>query len=154
MILAEKYNTMITKKKRVTFIHTESESFAIELLSSILKENSHEVSLVFDNRLFDSAEIKNSILKRVFGQKDLILKQVKDSKPDLICFSAFTYNYQWALNTAQQIKKKIGNIPIIFGGIHPTLMPDLVIKNKCVDYVCVGEGEYALLELVNNLGKE
>lgn len=145
---------MRTNKKRVTFVHTESESFAIELLSAILKEKGHQVSLVFDSRLFDSAEIKNSILKRVFGQKDLILKQVKDTKPDLICFSAFTYNYQWALDTAQQIKKMIGNTPIIFGGIHATLMPDLVINNKCVDYVCVGEGEGTLLELVNNLGKE
>lgn len=145
---------MKTNKKRVTFIHTESESFAIELLSSILKKNGHQVSLVFDNRLFDSAEIKNSTLKNFFGQKDIILKQVADTNPDLICFSAFTYNYQWALDVARQIKKTIGDIPIIFGGIHSTLMPDLVIRNKCVDIICVGEGEGALLELVSNLGAE
>ena len=136
------------KKKRVTFIHTESESFAIELLSSILKKNGHYVSLIFDNRLFDSAEIKNSTLKNFFGQTDILLKQVADSNPDFICFSAFTYNYQWALGVARQIKKVVGNIPIVFGGIHPTLMPELVIKNKCVDIVCIGEGEGALLDLV------
>lgn len=42
-------------------------------------------------------------------------------------------------------------IPIVFGGIHPTCVPEEVIKNDFVDFVIRGEGEYALLDLVNSL---
>jgi len=139
--------------KRITFVHSEGESYAIECLSSLLKKNGHQVSLVFDPRLFDSSEVKNKSLKEFFDIKDILIKQIIVSKPDLVGFSAFTYNYQWALKMAKEIKAKI-DIPIIFGGIHPTLVPEVVIKNNCVDMVCVGEGENALLELVNNLNNQ
>jgi len=139
--------------KQITFIHSESESFAIECLSSLLKKNGHQVSLVFDPRLFDSSEVKSQRLQKLFDIKDILIKQVIATKPDLIGFSVFTYNYQWALKMAKEIKAKI-DVPIIFGGIHPTLVPEVVIKNNCVDMVCIGEGENALLELVKNLNSQ
>jgi radical SAM superfamily enzyme YgiQ (UPF0313 family) len=42
-------------------------------------------------------------------------------------------------------KKKIH---IVFGGWHPTALPDEVIKKPCVDQVVVGEGEQAVLEIL------
>ena len=36
-------------------------------------------------------------------------------------------------------------------GPHVTLVPEKVIANDCVDIVCVGEGEGALIDLVENL---
>ncbi len=139
--------------KQITFVHSESESYALELLSSLLKRNGYDTALVFDHRLFDSSEVKNSYLHNVFDIQDILIKQVIETKPDLIAFSVFTYNYQWALKMARAIKKEI-NAPIIFGGIHPTLVPEIVIQNDCVDIVCVGEGEEALMELVENLNSE
>jgi radical SAM superfamily enzyme YgiQ (UPF0313 family) len=49
------------------------------------------------------------------------------------------------------IKEELPDTPIIFGGIHPTSVPERVIKNDFVDMVCVGEGEYPMLELANSL---
>lgn len=141
----------ISKQKRITFVHSESESFAIECLSSLLKQKGHEVTLVFDPRLFDSSEINNSKLKKVFNVRDILIKQIIKSKPDLIGFSVFTYNYQWALNMARLIKAEI-NVPIIFGGPHPTLVPERVIANDCVDFVCIGEGEGTIVDLAVYLG--
>lgn len=43
------------------------------------------------------------------------------------------------------------NIPIVWGGVHPTLMPEETIENELIDYVIVGEGEWAFLELVRQL---
>ena len=38
----------------------------------------------------------------------------------------------------------------VFGGPHPTFFPEMIEKEG-VDAVCIGEGEYAMLELMNRL---
>ncbi len=76
--------------KQITFVHSESESYALELLSSLLKRNGYDTALVFDHRLFDSSEVKNSYLHNVFDIQDILIKQVIETKPDLIAFSVFT----------------------------------------------------------------
>ena len=42
-------------------------------------------------------------------------------------------------------------MPIVFGGIHATSVPDRVLARDFADFVCRGEGEYPLLELVEAL---
>jgi radical SAM superfamily enzyme YgiQ (UPF0313 family) len=44
-----------------------------------------------------------------------------------------------------------GNIPTIVGGVHTTLSPEDVIREDCVDMICVGEGDDAIVELCNAL---
>ena len=74
-------------------------------------------------------------------------------KPDLIAFSVISDKYVWACELAIAIKKKM-DVPIIFGGIHPTSMPEEVINNDFVDMICVGEGEEAFAELIRSLAKK
>jgi radical SAM superfamily enzyme YgiQ (UPF0313 family) len=69
--------------------------------------------------------------------------------PDLIGFSFMTGNRNWAFTTAKELKQKF-NVPIIFGGVHPTLFPE-DIDLSYVDYICVGEGEDPVLELMNGI---
>jgi len=135
---------------KVTFVQSEGESLAIEYLSSILKSHEHKTSLAFDPRLFDSSSLQNSYLMKTFDTKMELVKEIKRMKPDLIGFSVYTGNYQWALSMARLIKREL-DVPVIFGGVHPTLVPETVIRGECVDMLCVGEGEYALLELVGDL---
>ncbi len=52
---------------------------------------------------------------------------------------------------AAKLIKNIKNIPIILGGIHPTMLPLETIKNKYVDIIVKGEGEIKLLNIVKNL---
>jgi len=67
--------------------------------------------------------------------------------PDLVALSFMTGNREWAYATARVLKEKFAK-PIIMGGVHPTLFPE-DIDLGVVDYVCVGEGEYPALELMN-----
>ena len=54
--------------------------------------------------------------------------------------------------SAIDISKKFhGRLPIVWGGMHPTLLPTQVIENRNVDYVIVGEGEEAFLSLLSYL---
>ena len=53
----------------------------------------------------------------------------------------------------QKIKNKAKNIPIVWGGIHPSLLPEQCLQENYIDYVVIGEGEITIAELVKRLRK-
>lgn len=143
-------NGSMSNPKKIVFIATGVESLAIEFLSSFLKSQNHQVDIVFDPTSFATEAIHIPKLAKLLDVKTELVDQIIKLKPDFIGFSVFTLNYQRTLKIARLIKKKLPNIPIIFGGIHPTSVPNIVIKEKCVDMVCVGEGEHALNDLLKH----
>lgn len=40
----------------------------------------------------------------------------------------------------------------VFGGAHPTALPEETVREEAVDIVVAGEGEYTLIELVKCIG--
>lgn len=44
-----------------------------------------------------------------------------------------------------------GAIPIVWGGPHPSTVPEQTLKNDYVDIVCIGEGDVTFSELVTTL---
>ncbi len=136
---------------RVVFIYNGAENLGIEHISSCLKSKGHEVHLLFDPALFSGHLLfNNKFLSGLFSIDEKIVNSAVELNPDIIGFSVFTGNYRWCLNIAKKIKS-ISNIPIVFGGIHATAVPEKVLANECVDFVVVGEGENAMLELVDNI---
>lgn len=132
----------------ILFIHSGQESLGIEYLSSALKKNSHDVTLLYEPLLFRSFRFNIPFLDKN-SSANLASKAINRS-PDLICFSVESDYYGWALEVASQIKN-IKNTPILFGGIHPSSVPNVVIEEECVDYLCIGEGEEAIVELASRL---
>ena len=78
-----------------------------------------------------------------------VIKKLKKANPDVVAFSAITGGHKWCLETARKVKAAI-KCKTIFGGPHATHFPD-IIKYPQVDYVCRGEGEYALLDLADRM---
>lgn len=111
-----------------------NENIGVMAIAGVLKASGHEVDLI----LIDE-------------HPGNYLQLIADYNPDLIGFSFMTGNRVWAFTTARMLKEKLGK-PIIFGGVHPTLFPE-DIDFSYVDYVCVGEGEYPVLELMNGLAR-
>lgn len=138
---------------RVVFLYMGAENLGVQYLSSVLKKNGHETHMVFDPALFnDKYWLTVNSLSKFFDQKKEVIDKVVNLKPDLVAFSVFTDCYKWASYIAKGIKQR-SNVPLIFGGIHPTSVPEEVIMEDFVDYVGVGEGEDSLLEFVNKLEK-
>jgi len=135
---------------KIVFVTIGVENLAVEFLSSFIKKHHHQTDLVFDPRLFDNEVFHFKKISKFFDIKKELAQEIISKKPDLIGFPVFTLNYQRSLELAKEIKKINKNIPILFGGIHPTSVPDIVIKEKNVDIVCVGEGEDALVELLDS----
>lgn len=71
--------------------------------------------------------------------------------PDIVGFSSVTPGYLKSIELAEIVKQKFPGIPIIFGGPHPSILPDEVIIQPCVDYVLTGESEISIAELCNKI---
>jgi len=78
---------------------------------------------------------------------------LKNFKPDFVGFSVTTPIFSTCTKIANLIKKINKNIRIIFGGPHPTALPEETLLNSCIDYVVIGEGEKTIVELVNVVEK-
>lgn len=79
------------------------------------------------------------------------VEEIINEKPLFIGFSTFTGTQ---LKSSAILAKKIkesSNIPIIFGGIHPSLKPKQCVSESYIDYVVIGEGEETIIELANAL---
>ena len=135
----------------IAFIYPECENLGVEYLSACLKKAGHKVKLIFDPMLFGSYYFKSNKLKNLFSFRTKVINEVLDSKYDLVCFSVFSDYYGWASDIAREIENKNKNIRIIFGGVHPSSVPERIIKELFVDYICIGEGEVAMVELADRL---
>lgn len=136
---------------KIAFVCAEDEIPGICYLSAYLKKHNHDTFLVFEPKQFSRAYLRNEFLAKIFSREKSNLQKFKKINPDLIGFSCTTAHYQWARDFAKKIKKVLPKTPIIFGGVHSTLVPELVIKEGAIDFVCQGEGEGPLLELLDHL---
>jgi len=81
-----------------------------------------------------------------------LIGRIEKLKPDCIGFSCMTGFNVKAVELAKKLKESF-NIPIIMGGAHPTLFPD-IINDPSIDIICRGEGEFALIDLLNAIDQK
>lgn len=87
----------------------------------------------------------------VIGTEAHILNKVSATKPKVVGFYCTTGFHHRNIAVAAGIKKEIGpEILTVFGGPHPTFVPGMLMAEG-VDIICRGEGEYAVLELLQTL---
>jgi len=132
---------------RITFVYpdlaTDELSYTgyfhhgIASLSAILKKAGHQTNLI---------QFTKEISNNEFQEK------IKALKPDLIGFSCTTHVFSFVQKYAQAAKE-VSQALIICGGVHPTVCPEEVIKDKNIDIVCRGEGDLVLLELCQKMEK-
>lgn len=75
---------------------------------------------------------------------------------DALCFGVTSmtgYQILEGLRMSEMVKVRYPDIPIVWGGYHPTLLPEETILNKNIDIVVRGQGEITFKELVNCLSE-
>jgi radical SAM superfamily enzyme YgiQ (UPF0313 family) len=80
-----------------------------------------------------------------------ISKAVKEKGFDVVGISCLTPSAPEAFLIAREIKKLNNRVLTVLGNIHATVFAEEILKDEEVDVVVRGEGEYAMLELVNAL---
>ncbi len=79
----------------------------------------------------------------------LIIKFLKEEKPDFIGFSCTTSSFFDGIRIAGLAKTHCPDIKVIFGGVHVSAIREgLMQEYPSIDYLVVGEGEETLKELL------
>jgi anaerobic magnesium-protoporphyrin IX monomethyl ester cyclase len=117
--------------KHSPFPHSISAPLSIFSLGSFLESKGIEVEY-FDERV----------------QSWDILRQSLAKKPVLAGISTMTsYQIKRSLTIACYIRKNNPEIPLVWGGVQPTMCPHQTAESELVDFVIKGEGEGPLYEL-------
>jgi len=81
-----------------------------------------------------------------------ILACLGKSRPDAVGITAMTHEIERASETAAAIKGMLGDIPIIVGGVHLSILPEETLQRySSFDAGVVGEGEEVTAELLSAL---
>jgi anaerobic magnesium-protoporphyrin IX monomethyl ester cyclase len=126
---------------RMLFLEVDTEStwsvasLGPAFLGGMLRAHGHECTLLRVGMDMGVTEIEAAV--REFGA-------------GLIGVSATTRQWLRTRALLEELRERL-HVPVILGGLHATFSPEEVLHHVGVDYVCLGEGEAALLELVEVL---
>lgn len=128
--------------------------YQVKIFDTAFYRNSEKSQTEIRSERMMSKEIKNedSYLPENEGNiNDDLINYIHQFKPDIVGISILETMFGLSQQICETIKKQDAGIPIIAGGVFPTLSPEIVIQNKDIDIVCRGEGETALLELCRRI---
>lgn len=126
---------------RVVFLEVDTErSWAVAsigpgFLAAVLRQSGHEAVLVRATLDQTPAEVAAAVVA---------------AAPDLLGVSLTTRQWLRGRELVAAVRAVL-EVPVIAGGLHPTFSPEEVLGTPGFDYVCLGEGEEALLDLATAL---
>ncbi len=132
---------------RIVFVYPDFENLGAEYLMAVCREAGHEVDFV-------GYQAGNPF----FGRKtrglrfEQVAASIARKEPHIAAFSCVTDNYQFQLSCARALKKIMPEVTVLFGGIHPTAVPERVLENEEVDGLAIGEAERSLVDFLERGG--
>lgn len=112
----------------------------LNLLSicSLVDENKYDIKIIQD--------FPKVALEKMAGQL-----------PQAVCLAISTMTGNQILNglyVAKEIRKLRPELPLIWGGYHPTALPEETLKNENVDIIIRGYGEIVFPKIVDYLARQ
>lgn len=133
---------------KITLIspYSDISSIGVRTISAYLKSNGASTRIIFLplQKSFYSREDFSFYPDPVIDNLANLVKY-----DDLIGISVMSNYFDSIKDLTIKLKRKFTDKPIVWGGIHPTVMPEKCIE--IADYICVGEGEISFLNLCKNL---
>ncbi len=109
----------------------------LALLAAVAERKGHHVRIL-DLGLEPDAALS---VRRTFESADF----------DIAGIGCMSVEFLGGLEAARLIRILSPGTHIVFGGQHPTIMPDRVMQADCVDSICIGEGEDSWSEFVDRM---
>ena len=129
----------MNKNKNITLIYNKLPNggpLSLLYVGSALKRNGYNVKIVS-------------------GTSETLLSSIPElvkEKPLFFGFSTFTgIPIKGCISLSRYIKKLDPASRIIWGGVHPSLLPRECLSEDYIDYVCIGEGEETAVEFADHL---
>ncbi len=79
------------------------------------------------------------------------VKKIVQISPLFVGFSVFTGDAMSAHAEMCREIKRLSRIPIVWGNVHPSLLPEQCLNESYIDVVVIGEGEVTAMELARAL---
>jgi radical SAM superfamily enzyme YgiQ (UPF0313 family) len=129
-------------------VNAATVSLGLAAIAGVLEDRGHEVAL-FNGDLYGSGPR--------YGESTLIGRQgtpegehpayqrlrevLRQIRPEAVGITCMTAEFPSVCVAAQIVRAEDASVPVVVGGVHPTLVPEEVLEYKCFDYVAIGEGE-------------
>ncbi|MBI5554284.1 MAG: B12-binding domain-containing radical SAM protein [Elusimicrobia bacterium] len=135
----------------------------LSCLASYLKEKGHPAFVYNADHAPESAHIniveysknQGKYQSAVNNEQHPIWQEVREVldnfRPDLVGISVMSVKILPAKKLISLLRKIDKNMVIVCGGQHPTIDPELFLRDDPVDFVVRGEGELTLAELIEKL---
>ncbi len=95
-------------------------------------------------------EILDERLTATFAED--VARSIEAERPVLVGVSSMTgMQIRGGLQAARAVRRVDPSLPLVWGGVHPTLCPDSTLKDELCDIIVLGEGEITLIELADCL---
>jgi len=115
-------------------------SFPLSCISSYIKSRFTDVEI----HIFPVLTSMDEYAYSVSGIADTIFQW----KPDLIAVSLMSVQWDGMDDYLRRIKSKNPEVPVLIGGYQAILNPQQTINHPAVDFVCVGDGEIPVADLI------
>jgi len=93
----------------------------------------------FSVTLMDSSDPLKKIVDKVSELDPLFVGETVYTTPTIFQM----------IDIAQAVKKET-KTPVVWGGVHPTILPHQCINENFIDYIVIGEGERAVVDLAKS----
>ncbi len=128
------------------------------LYKSNLEKNSQQVitpnGLMYIATLLNKEGCETMLINISNSSWDEAKEIIKNEKPGLVGISCYTFNRHSVFKLADCVKEVNKKIKVFLGGPHASVMYRQILENcSSVDFIVIGEGETAAIELVENLGQ-
>jgi radical SAM superfamily enzyme YgiQ (UPF0313 family) len=119
---------------KITFV--QRQIFALPGISSLaanVLRHGHQAEIIIENaeKKFEAA--------------------LRETRPEVVGITITSSDVNWLHQVLPRIKAAAPGAFIVVGGIHPTIHPALLEEAPLIDAICVGEGEEAVVELLDAL---
>jgi anaerobic magnesium-protoporphyrin IX monomethyl ester cyclase len=129
---------------KVVFLEIDTEqswgvaSLGPAFIAPFLRREGHEVSMI---RVAEGAALSD------------VVRSIQAAAPSILGLSLTTRQWLRAREVVAAVRAAM-DVPVIAGGLHPTFAPEQVLATPGFDYVCLGEGEEPMCDLLRVLGEK
>jgi len=134
-------------------------ALGVRCLSSVLKGAGHRVRIIIlkdahHNRNPENLKVDSGYAGETASCSDreyaMVRDLIRDFGANFIGISLASASFGLSAWLTGNLRRDFPEVPVIWGGVDPTLHPELGIEH--CDFLAVGEAEDSLLELVETIG--
>lgn len=125
-----------------------TDAIGLRYIKAVLKKHGFNVPVIFFKELHLASDLMSLPTEKEY---QLLMNLLKRLNPSAVGISLRSSYFKIGSSITERIKKEM-SVPTIWGGTHPTIAPEESVN--IADIVCIGEGEYPMLELATKISDD